>query len=245
MAEIIWQYLNPGRLTPIEEALARQEELLEGKIRGDPCDYILFAEHDHVYTYPYRVADKLDSLCRFGKDNLPARIAEIFELRGGSITYHGPGQLVCYFIVDLTRLDLFSVTFGKLLDKIVIEALAQFGVCAHGRPENLPDEVSGAWVTMPGGAHKKIAARGIRGARKYVWQENVITTSGIAPNIQTNLRYFDSIYPCGHDIQMTSVKEVTGKECDLQDVAKVIAEIAIRELNDVSRCFQKHSVTPG
>lgn len=240
-APLRWEYLYSDRLCPIEEALRTQERRCEQKLIGDPYDYIIFAEHEPVYTCTSRWMPKLDELCKVPPPQLPAPFYEIRESRGGSITYHGPGQLVCYFVTNISRLGINGAKFCHLLDQIVIETLAEFEVHSHPKPRELPDEVGGVWITTDIGVHKKLAARGVRAARKYAWQKKVITTGGIAPNICTDLSYFDAIYPCGHDFPMTSVREITGKTYDLQEVAAHIAEIAARTFGNAAELHRTRS----
>lgn len=227
MAQILWQYQNPGRLTSIEEALARQEELFQKKLAGDPCNYVLFVEHESVYTCTPRAMQRIDTLCKVAKEKLPAPLVELPNNHGGTITYHGPGQLVCYLILDLGQLGISPLRLNKIIDETVIEMLADCGICAHSKPKDFPDLVSGVWITPAGRVPRKIASRGI-------WANKIfggITKYGFALNIQTELLYFERyIYPCGCDIPMTSMHQSTGKRYDVWEIAYALSKILARQL---------------
>lgn len=228
MAEIIWQYLNLGRLTPIAEALKLQEELFQQKLAGDPGNYVLFAEHEPVYTCTPREMRRIDELCKVAKEGLPAPLVVLPDNHGGSITYHGPGQLVCYLILDLGQFALAVRQLTRLIDEAVIEMLAGFGIYAHLKPKNLPGLVSGVWVTQHGDIPRKIASRGLC-TNKIVAG---ITKYGFALNINTDPRYFDEyIYPCGCDIPMTSMQKQREGNYDMGEVADALSEILIQKLD--------------
>lgn len=238
MVDIVWRYLNPGRLTPIEEALIVQEELFQQKLDGDPQNYILFTEHEPVYTYPPRVARELKQLCKVDSELLPAPLYEMPEQRGGSITFHGPGQLVCYLITDLP-----VATFGLLgankflasLDGFLRETLVHFGIHSIQRPATLPPIADGVWI-MENGIPKKLASHGICARRTRMSQATPITKYGWALNVYTDLSYFDYIYPCGCEIQMTSIQEQTGCVYSMQAMTEVIAPaLAQKLMRDLSR----------
>ena len=235
------KYMYPDRLCPIEEALALQEELFQQKLAGDENNYILLAEHQSVYTCsPWAVAN-IDALCKIGQSRLPAPLHPLPEDPGGPITYHGPGQLVCYLILDLGQFEISILRFAKLIEEIGIETLAHFGIRAHSKPEGFPGSAGGVWVTRVNGEQQEIAARGVRVSKLH----GGVTKYGFALNVSTDLTYFnDYIFPCGCDIYMTSMREITGQEYRIWNVADVIAKITTRKLYHMaevarSRTFAK------
>ena len=177
--------------TPFAEALALQERLAEARRRGEIADTLLLLEHPPVLTLG-RNAVRANILA--SPELLDRRGVEVHEAnRGGDVTYHGPGQLIGYPLVDL-RGDLPGkrgphlgpVDFMRLLEEVLIRACHDFGVATQrvaGR--------TGVW-TLPGGsiAEKKIAALGIHVSRG-------VTTHGFALNVTPDLRDFEWIVPCG------------------------------------------------
>jgi len=251
----------PQRLCPIEEILERQEYLHYLKTdEADPCNFIIFAEHEHVYTLD---SDKSGGKLLFKNHDykggclLPAPILAI--KRSGSITYHGPGQLVCYLILDMKDVGFQGpLHLTSIIDATIKEALGKFEIKAYTVPElcDIADndirkylishkiitisgegkitgsmEAAGVWVVTANREVKKIASRGIT-IRKGV------TKFGFALNVATNLEFFDWIYPCGLDIKMTSIKELTDKKPKICDVAELAAEIAIKKFQEISRQAQ-------
>jgi lipoate-protein ligase B len=127
--------------------------------------------------------------------------------RGGEVTYHGPGQLVGYPVVDLRRLRMRPLEYVRSLERLLIETLSDFGIAAEadGRP-------TGIWT---GGA--KIAAIGVRVSRG-------VTTHGFALNVSPDLGYFEHIVPCGiEDCRVTSM-EFEGVSTDVVEVASRLAD---------------------
>jgi lipoyl(octanoyl) transferase len=164
---------------PYAEALARQQTLVERRRSGEIPDQLLLLEHPHVITLG--TGSHADHIL-VGEEDRRLLGIELFETgRGGDVTYHGPGQLVGYPILDLRpdRCDLHR--YVRDLEAVLILALADFGVEAARRPG-----LTGVWV-----AEEKIAAIGIRVSTGW------ITSHGFALNVATNLDYFDAIVPCG------------------------------------------------
>ena len=184
------------------EGLALQEELVTARRAGEIPDTLLLLEHPHVITLGSS-ADSNHVLL----DEAERRMVgmELFETgRGGDVTYHGPGQLVGYPILDLKpdRKDLHR--YVRDLEEALIRALASFGIEA-GRKDGL----TGAWV-----GEEKVAAIGVRVSSGW------ITSHGFALNVNTDLQFFDSIVPCGiRDHGVTSMARVLGRELDLETVA--------------------------
>lgn len=201
----------PG-LTDYGEALELQRRLARARIAGALADdLLLLLEHPRVITLGRgaRGANVLASA-----ELLAGRGVEVHEIeRGGDVTYHGPGQLVGYPIIDLSnhRQDLHW--YLRQLEEVLIRALATFGI-GGTRVEGY----TGVWVS-----DRKIASIGVHVTR---W----VTFHGFALNVSTDLSDFDLIVPCGIEaVKMTSVVEETGAR---HDVAEVAAEVA-RRFGDV------------
>ena len=200
-------------LVDIAEALALQEKLLLQKQEGDPINYILCAEHYPVFTYNRSANIAL----RVSREEFDALNIPLVQAgRGGSITYHGPGQLVCYLILDVQRFKLSPKAVGQLIDGVVSQYLSTMGITTVPGPPLKGAE--GIWV----GDHK-IASRGVKFARS-------ISTFGFALNITTDLAPYDYIFPCGLDIQLTSLEKELEPRMRL---APPVAEVA----NELCRLF--------
>jgi len=208
-------------------ALDLQLSTLEERKSGDIPDTLLLLEHPHVVTFGRR-AD--DTHLVTDRDGLEAAGVEVFETdRGGEATYHGPGQLVGYPIIDVRVVKLGPVTYVRMLEKSIIEALAEFGVDAH-----LVDGETGVWVdgvpnekrnpdANPAG--RKIAAIGVR-------ISGGVTMHGFALNLSTDLAYFEHIIPCGMpDLPFTSIALESGSDITLRNCAGVVAEKLAANLN--------------
>jgi len=184
------------------DALALQRALVDDRRRGAVDDTLLLVEHPHVLTLGVR-GDGGRSHILAAPELLAARGVEVHEAgRGGDITYHGPGQIVGYPIVDL-RPDRQDVhRYVRDLEEVLIRTAADYGVTA-GRVDGL----TGVWV-----GHEKLAAIGVRIAR---W----ITSHGFAFNVTTDLDFFDLIVPCGIAGRgVTSLERLLGRPVDRADV---------------------------
>ena len=221
--KIVFTDLNKvhgGEAVMIQEALDFQSRLLQD-IAGDPRNdhHIFYAEHTPVYTV---VKNKTGLLFRSAERPVDVRIPLVEVERAGSITFHGPGQLVYYLVLNMNTLRIRSGTLSQCIDEIVIEALDECNISAHPKPEHLPTEASGVWITENGGKQKKIASRGIVIKKRG---ETHITQFGFSVNVSVDLQPFDFIYPCGLDIEMTSMKEVLDRAPSLKKVARRINAI--------------------
>lgn len=198
-----WSFL--GRV-PYAEAVELQHAIRRTVKEGGP-DHLLLLEHPHVYTLG-RNADRSDILA--GDEWLRAKGVEVAECdRGGQVTYHGPGQLVGYPIVNLSpdRRDIRR--YVRDVQEVLIRTLADYGVSAE---PGEAQELIGVWV-----GEKKIASIGVHLSR---W----VTTHGFALNVSTDLSYFAGIIPCGlHQVQMTSIERLTGNAPGLPEIAEVCA----------------------
>ena len=200
-----WSWL--GRI-PYGEAADLQVRLREDLRRGRGEEHLLLLEHPHVYTLG-RNAEPEDVV----KPDawLLARGVEVVECdRGGKVTYHGPGQLVGYPIVDLNpdRRDIRRYVAD--LESVLIATLADYGVAAEVRSGQ---EFVGVWT-----GDKKIASLGIHLSR---W----LTTHGFSLNVDPDLSYFGGIVPCGlPDVEVASIRTTVGKVPELAEVAARAAE---------------------
>jgi lipoyl(octanoyl) transferase len=189
-------------LVPYADALALQRSLVEERRQGRIGDVLLLVEHPHVLTLGVR-GDGGRSHILAAADVLTARGVDVHETgRGGDITYHGPGQLVGYPIIDLKpdRCDVHR--YVRDLEEVLIRVAADYGVTA-GRVAGL----TGVWV-----GEEKVAAIGVRIAR---W----ITSHGFALNVATDLDYFNLIVPCGiADRGVTSLSKLLGRRVDREEV---------------------------
>jgi lipoyl(octanoyl) transferase len=210
-------------------ALAMQEELVARKREDlDAPDEILLLEHEPVYTIG-RTPDKSSLL---GAVHLPHPLFAIN--RGGQATYHGPGQLMCYPIVDLRRFGQDLHRYLRWLEQTLIDFLAGHGISAARR-----EGLTGVWIDPPPKAtpartfgapcNRKIASIGV-GVRRW------ITMHGFALNVCGDLSPFAHIVPCGiSNVTMTSMEKETGKSISVVDVAHEF-ETAVRERFRVLRC---------
>ena len=201
----------------------RLQEAIRAAVRaGKAADHLLLLEHPHVYTLG-RSADRADILA--AEQWLAARGVEIAESdRGGQVTYHGPGQLVGYPIVDLSpdRRDLRR--YVRDLQEVLVRTLADVGLEADAETRQ---SLIGVWV-----GERKIASIGVHVSR---W----ITTHGFALNVTTDLDYFQGIVPCGlTDVRMASIESLTGERLTLADLARLLAghfsEVFERRAEEVS-----------
>ena len=153
-------------------------------------DLIWILEHEEIYTAgsSYKENEILNKNIKLIKTN-----------RGGKITYHGPGQLICYFVIDLKKRQKDIRKFISLIEKTIIESLKEFNIKSYGDPKNI-----GIWINTGSGV-KKIAAIGIRVSK---W----IAYHGFAININNDLTKYQNIIPCGiKDKGVTSLKEIANK----------------------------------
>ena len=177
-----------------------QKELQKKVLIGDCSDSIIFVEHDSVYTFG-KNSDKSNLL--ISKDSK----IKIYETeRGGEITYHGPGQIVCYPILNLKNFKQSVTWYMRALEEVIIETLKLLNIKATRK-----DGLTGVWVK-----DKKIGAQGVRMTK---W----VTMHGFALNVNTDLRFFNDIIPCGiKDFGVTSIEKIIGKEQDLSLVKEHI-----------------------
>jgi len=185
------------------EAFEMQHQLAERRKRGEICNQLLFVEHPHVITLGRN--GHIENLLA-GEEHLRGAGIEFHHTnRGGDITYHGPGQIVGYPILDLREWKRDVVAYVRTLEQVIIDTLQQFGI-SGGRSEGN----TGVWVDG-----KKIAAIGIHLSR---W----VTSHGFALNVNTDLSYFHYIVPCGLTKPVTSMEQL-GVRARLDEVGQILA----------------------
>jgi lipoyl(octanoyl) transferase len=195
-----------------EDALALQEEIVARK-HVDPAaaDELLLLEHEPVYTIG-RTPNRSSLL---GATHLPHPLFAIN--RGGQATYHGPGQLVGYPVLDLRRYGQDLHRYLRWIEEALVELLATFSIVAVPR-----SGLTGVWVE-----ERKIASIGV-GVRHWV------SMHGFSLNVGGDLSPFASIVPCGiTDVTMTSMSQEAGREFDVREVADVAANVLLRRLEDL------------
>ena len=198
--------LASTRLAPVgyADALEIQRALHSRVADGEMDGALLLLEHTHVYTLGRR--GTLDDILA-PPDALSSLGVAVHHVdRGGEVTYHGPGQLVGYPIVDLRRLGMRPLEYVRSLERLLIDTLAGFGI-----PAEAEGHPTGVWT---GGA--KIGAIGVRVSRG-------VTTHGFALNVSPDLGYFDHIVPCGiEDCRVTSMKS-EGVLVEADEAASAVA----------------------
>jgi lipoyl(octanoyl) transferase len=167
-------------------------------------NYLLFCQHPHVYTLGK--SGKFENLL-LDEHGLDEKEATFYKInRGGDITYHGPGQLVVYPILDLDNFFTDIHKYMRFLEEAVIKTCADYGITA-GRIDGL----TGVWIND--GNPRKLCAMGVKSSR---W----VTMHGLALNVNTNLEYFGNIVPCGIDDKaVSSIQKELGREIEITEVA--------------------------
>jgi lipoyl(octanoyl) transferase len=206
-------------LLDYEQAWAKQEELfsstvaLKTKNRNQPdeqiptTNHLIFVEHPHVYTLGK--SGKPENLL-LSENGLKEKQATYYKInRGGDITYHGPGQIVGYPILDLDHFFTDIHLYLRTLEEAVILTLKDYGI-AGGRYTGF----TGVWIDPDLPSARKICAMGVRCSR---W----VTMHGFAFNVNTDLEYFKNIVPCGiDDKDVTSMQRELGKQIEMAEVKK-------------------------
>jgi lipoyl(octanoyl) transferase len=194
-----------GRLE-YHAALELQEKTVAARLAGEVQDQLFLLEHEPVYTIGRR-RDRSS----LGPGTLPHPVIEIN--RGGQATFHGPGQLVGYFIFDLQKLTPDLHFFLRWIEETLIELLAEYQLSARRR-----EGLTGVWIE-----DRKIASIGV-GVRRW------ITMHGFGLNVGSDLTGYQAITPCGiSGVTMTSISRELGREIDVEEVA------AAAEKNFVAR----------
>ena len=180
-----------------------QKELQLQRIENNIDDTLLLVEHEPVYTFG-KNADENHLL-----QNYPENVKLFYTERGGDITFHGPGQIVGYPIMDLHNYKMSISWYMRSLEEVIIRSLDKFGISADRK-----DSLTGVWVE-----DEKIAALGVRISR---W----VTMHGFALNVNTDLAYYDSIIPCGiFDYGITSMKHILGENQNISKIKSTLSAI--------------------
>lgn len=194
-------------LIDYEEAYTAQKELVRLRKLGEIEDSFIFAEHYPVFTIGRtgRIENLLDTEERLSEKGIKVLRVD----RGGDITFHGPGQLVVYPIVDLKDRGSDLHRYLRDLEEFIMELLKKYSVCG----QRLPGK-TGVWVE-----DRKIASIGIAASG---W----VTFHGFALNINTDLEFFSMINPCGmKHVRMTSLAQILDRKVTMIDVKKKIEEL--------------------
>ena len=186
-----------------DEVWEKQKELVDQRRFEAVPDTLILVEHDPVYTLGKNSNE--DHLLQSRDKHVPVYQIE----RGGDVTFHGPGQLVGYPILDLHHHRLSVSWYMRTLEEILIQTLGQFGIESQRR-----EGLTGVWVR-----EEKIAALGVRLSR---W----ISMHGFALNVNTDLKFFDGIIPCGiFEYDVTSMSQILGKEVSLVEVEETLITV--------------------
>ena len=177
------------------DTLQIQESLRNKVLKNNTDNYLILVEHDHVYT----LGNNANS------NNILKGTCEIIQTqRGGDVTYHGPGQLVAYQIINLKKKKIGVRNYISMIEKLISNILIDYNL----EPQILKEE-TGVWVQ-----DKKIASIGIHVTRG-------VTMHGLAINVNTDLSYFDNIISCGiQGVKMTSLDKELGKKIRMNDIKK-------------------------
>jgi len=200
-----------------QEALLRENVEIKGLMRDSAHanglktnHHLIFVEHPHVYTLGK--SGKIEHVLIGEQERAERQVDFFYTNRGGDITYHGPGQLVAYPVLDL---ELFYTDLGRYLrnlEEVIIRTMADYGL----KGERSPGE-TGVWMdAQVKGRERKICAMGIRCSR---W----ITMHGLAFNVNSDLQYFDYIIPCGiQNKQVTSLQKELGRAVPMEEVKEKV-----------------------
>ena len=177
------------------DTLQIQESLRKKVLKNNTDNYLILVEHDHVYTLGKNA----------NSNNILNSTCEIIQTqRGGDVTYHGPGQLVAYPIINLKKKKIGVKNYISMIEKLISNILIDYNL----EPQILKEE-TGVWVQ-----DKKIASIGIHVTRG-------VTMHGLAINVNTDLSYFDNIISCGiQGVKMTSLDKELGKKIRMNDIKK-------------------------
>ena len=208
-------------IIPYADAWTRQTEWFDTLVRAKQAgeeyeNHIILCEHPHVYTLG-RIGKEGNML--LSEEQLQKIGATLYHIdRGGDITYHGPGQLVCYPILNLEEFSLGLKEYVHLLEEAVIRVCASYGIIA-GRLE----KATGVWLEGDMPRARKICAIGVRSS-------HFVTMHGLALNVNTDLRYFSYIHPCGFiDKGVTSLQQELKREMPMEEVKQRLC----RELQEL------------
>jgi lipoyl(octanoyl) transferase len=179
--------------------------------RSATPNYLIFVEHPHVYTLG-KSGDEHNLLLNYLQ--LQEKNAEFFKTnRGGDITYHGPGQIVGYPILDLENFGMGLRQYIFNIEEVIIRFVSLYGIAAMRDPQ-----ATGVWLDVGKSSHRKICAIGVKSSR-------FVTMHGFALNISTDLEYFKHINPCGFsDKGVTSLEKELGLRLDFEKAKELVLE---------------------
>ena len=201
----VWDYQESIFKKTVDRKIDNRKSVESSVVPTD--NYLIFCEHPHVYTLGK--SGSIDNLL-LDEEGLRENFAQFYKInRGGDITYHGPGQIVAYPILDLENFFTDIHKYLRFLEEAVISTMADFGLKA-GRIDGL----TGVWIDFEEGAEdpRKICAMGVKSSR---W----VTMHGLALNVNTDLSYFGHIVPCGIDDKaVTSMQKELGHEVNMDVV---------------------------
>ncbi len=205
-------------LTDYKQCWDLQEELLaeviaDKKLKVQPSakNHFLLVEHPHVYTLG-KSGNAHNMLVN--KDMLKKINATFYKInRGGDITYHGPGQIVGYPIIDLEFYKIGVREYIEKMENAIISTIKEFGLKGSHK-----EGATGVWLDAENPQKaRKICAIGVRVSR-------YVTMHGFALNVNTNMQYFNYINPCGLSLGVTSIQNESGKEINLKKVKNILKE---------------------
>ena len=189
--------------SPYKRTWELQKELQLQRIENNIDDTLLLVEDEPVYTFG-KNADENHLL-----QNYPENVKLFHIERGGDITFHGPGQIVGYPIMDLHNYKMSISWYMRTLEEVIIRSLDKFGISADRK-----DGLTGVWVE-----DEKIAALGVRISR---W----VTMHGFALNVNTDLAYYDNIIPCGiFDYGITSMKHILREKQNMSKIKSTLSAV--------------------
>ena len=202
--------LNLG-IKPYKEVWDLQKELVEKRRNGQINDTLILVEHEPVYTLG-KNADENHIL-----QHSPQDVKTYHTERGGDVTFHGPGQLVGYPILDLHNYKKSISWYMRSLEQLIIDTLAEYGITAERKVG-----LTGVWV-----GDEKIAALGVRVTR---W----VTMHGFALNVTPDLIYYSSIIPCGiFEYGVTSMAKLVTNEITVNSVKRVLTKMFMNQFQNI------------
>ena len=205
--EVLFKYM-------VDLKMANRKREDKGEQPETPPNHLIFCEHPHVYTLGK--SGSFDNLL-LSEEQLKEKEAVFYKInRGGDITYHGPGQIVCYPILDLDQFFTDIHKYLRYLEDAIIKTMAEYGLKGDRYPG-----YTGVWLDPNGENARKICAMGVRCSR---W----VTMHGLAFNVNSDLDYFGNIVPCGIDDKaVTSMEKELGEKLNIEEVqAKLQHHIA-------------------
>jgi lipoyl(octanoyl) transferase len=214
--EVIFKNLIKSKALKSEKRRIELSQTASSKENNEKSDtvlakqYLLFCEHNNVYTLGK--SGKMQNLL-IARNICDSRGIDLHEIdRGGDITYHGPGQIVVYPIIDLEEFNIGIKSYISMLEDVVIETLKPFGI--KGEKD---EKAMGVWIDTGNSIKaRKICAIGVKASR-------YITMHGLALNVNTDLSFFDYINPCGiTDRGVTSMEKELNRKVDFKEVNEII-----------------------